>query len=117
MKDYTKIKNYRTKYKRYFGIDFDQNFDIHHINFDRSDNEIKNLLLLPKELHAKYHFILNAIGATNGNADLTLNNLNVTEYNSLIFEQLPAVLAECRKWQKLKEYRYSEVAYKTIFAG
>lgn len=115
MKDIEKLKNYREKYERFYGITFNSDFDVHHIDFDRTNNDIKNLLLLPKDLHAKYHMILNAIGAYKGVADLSLKNFNMTEYNNLFFEKLPDVISECRKWQKLKEYRYSDAAYKMIF--
>lgn len=109
------VKSYRERYKRHFGISFGADMVVHHIDFDRTNNEVKNLLLLPRELHEKYHLIMNAIGATKGVADLTLNNYNMLEYNNTLFEQLPDVISECRKWQRLKEYRYSEVAYNLIF--
>lgn len=46
---------YKRLYKEYYGINFDGNFDIHHINGDCEDNNIANLVLLPKELHRIYH--------------------------------------------------------------
>lgn len=50
--------NYRKYYKDYYGIDFDSNYVIHHIDFDRSNNDINNLILLPSKLHSRYHFLL-----------------------------------------------------------
>ena len=32
-------------------------FVVHHINHDRGDNRVNNLLLLPKKLHSKYHLL------------------------------------------------------------
>ncbi|MGN0451460.1 MAG: HNH endonuclease [Acutalibacteraceae bacterium] len=61
MKDMNAYKNYRTKYKRFYDINFDKSYHIHHIDFDRTNNDITNLLLLPGELHTKYHLIINAI--------------------------------------------------------
>ena len=29
--------------------------EIHHLDFNRDDNDISNLLLLPKELHQRFH--------------------------------------------------------------
>lgn len=49
------LKNARAKYKRFYGIDFGDEYDIHHIDLDKSNNDIENLLLLPKELHKEYH--------------------------------------------------------------
>lgn len=37
MKDINKLKDYRLKYKRYYDIDFDKDYAIHHI-----DKEIIN---------------------------------------------------------------------------
>lgn len=47
--------DYRQYYKDYYNIDFGSEYEVHHIDFDRSNNDINNLLLLPKPLHAKYH--------------------------------------------------------------
>ena len=51
MKDINKLKDYRLKYKRYYNIDYDSSFDIHHIDINHENNDIKNLLLLPRSLH------------------------------------------------------------------
>lgn len=115
IKDNNKVKSYREKYKRHYNISFGSDMVIHHIDFDRTNNEISNLLLLPRKLHEEYHTILTAIGARKGVADLTFNNYDITEFNSVLFEKLPSVIAECRKWQKLKEYRYSDTAYRVLF--
>ena len=53
--------NYRDKYKRRFGIDFGPDMAVHHIDFDRSNNDISNLILLPSKLHAKYHWHVSAL--------------------------------------------------------
>lgn len=55
MKDINQLKNYRLKYKRYYKIDFGSEYAIHHIDFNRKNNDISNLLLLPNDLHSKYH--------------------------------------------------------------
>ncbi len=43
MKDMNKLKDYRLKYKRYYGIDFGDNYVIHHIDLNHNNNNIKNL--------------------------------------------------------------------------
>jgi hypothetical protein len=121
MKDINNLKNYREKYKRYYGIDFGKEYAIHHIDLDRSNNDISNLLLLPKELHAKYHMILNAISIcpdkpkADGFIDVRISNAIITEYNAKMFELLPETIAECNKWLRWKYERYSEAARKVIF--
>ena len=112
MKDFSKIKNYRTKYKRYYGIDFDGEFDVHHIDLNRENNDISNLLLLPKELHAKYHLIINALSVSpekpkaDGFIDMRLSSMAQTRYAALLFAQLPEVIAECNKWVVHKANNY-----------
>lgn len=49
--------NYRKFYKEYYQIEFDNSFHIHHIDGNRENNNINNLLLLPKKLHQQYHFL------------------------------------------------------------
>lgn len=34
-------------------------FVVHHINHNREDNRVHNLILLPKKLHSRYHALLN----------------------------------------------------------
>ena len=56
--------DYRQLYKEHYGIEFDQNMAVHHIDFDRSNNNIDNLLLMPRSLHQKYHFAVNCLQGT-----------------------------------------------------
>ena len=49
------IMDYRRKYKTYFKIQFGKEYDIHHIDFNHENNDIDNLLLLPKDLHQRLH--------------------------------------------------------------
>lgn len=48
------MKQYRRLYKKSVG-DIPKGFEIHHIDGDRENNKIENLLMLPKELHTEYH--------------------------------------------------------------
>jgi len=50
-----KKSNYRKKYLEYFGLKDDTNFQVHHIDLDRNNNSLNNLVLLPKELHRNIH--------------------------------------------------------------
>ena len=33
-------------------------FDVHHINHNRDDNKLNNLVLIPKKLHKRYHLLV-----------------------------------------------------------
>lgn len=51
--------NYRKLYEKHYGIKIPPEYDIHHIDFNRNNNDIKNLILLPKSLHRKLHWVRN----------------------------------------------------------
>lgn len=55
MKDALELKDYREKFKRYYGLSFSKDYHIHHIDLDHSNNDIENLMIVPKELHEVYH--------------------------------------------------------------
>ena len=48
-------KNYRKYYEAQTGVKIPDGFHIHHIDHDRDNNTIENLVALPEELHTKYH--------------------------------------------------------------
>ena len=81
--------NYRKYYKDYYGIDFDSNYVIHHIDFDRSNNDINNLILLPSKLHSRYHFLLTGFNSDKNNKGNMMKNLCET-------------MAEIDKWVRIK---------------
>lgn len=100
--------NYRKYYKEYYGIDFDNEYSIHHIDFNRDNNSIENLILLPKRLHRRYHFILTALGAENGiikNFNLQMDaqmNKPITDYQRKMLINFLNVTEELKKWQEYK---------------
>jgi len=95
--------DYRQYYKDYYGIEFDENMVIHHIDFDRSNNNIDNLLMMPKELHAKYHWNVSALGGArtgiiNGDARITGNLC----CEASRFRGLADALEEIMDWMRVK---------------
>ena len=56
-----KHTDYISYYAQHFGIDWDrEQFQVHHIDGNHDNNEIDNLILLPRELHAELHTALNS---------------------------------------------------------
>lgn len=55
------IFNYRKFYEKQTGKKVPKDFDIHHIDLNRENNDIENLVAIPKELHKKYHALLSKI--------------------------------------------------------
>ena len=110
MKDISKLKNYREKYKRYYGIEFGKDYEIHHIDLNHDNNDIDNLVLLPKELHRKYHFYLNAVRKIKGgesymcmfDARISVNILNTKSYGRNAICNLVSVLNKCSYWYDKK---------------
>lgn len=104
MKDINKLKGYRTKYKRYYGIDFGSEYAVHHIDGNRENNDISNLVLLPSKLHSKYHFQKTVIEATPLPTRISGNGLNVQSYYLACLEEFLETIAECNKWYDYKMY-------------
>jgi len=111
MKDVSKIKNYRTKFKKYYGIDFSNDYEIHHIDLDRGNNNIENLMILPRALHHKYHFYLSATKFPTDDklrrsidAKICGGLLNKSGYEFEMLAGLIDVLRECAPWYDYKLY-------------
>ncbi len=47
--------NYRKYYEEMCNLKIPSNCEIHHIDFNRQNNNINNLVMLPATLHTKYH--------------------------------------------------------------
>lgn len=56
------MKDYRKIYADYYCIEWDSKlFEVHHIDRNRENNDVHNLVLLPKKLHKEYHRIISII--------------------------------------------------------
>jgi hypothetical protein len=101
MKDINELKDYRLKYKRYYGIEFNSDYAIHHIDFNHNNNDISNLLLLPKDLHNRYHQLVNELGGVDEHGNIKFNaliNMCVSNYAAPIIEELGATIKAINKW-------------------
>lgn len=110
MKDITNMKNYREKYKRYYNIEFGREYEIHHIDLNHENNDIENLVLLPKKLHHRYHFYINALQPMQTekykitfDIRITGNYLNEITYERTMMNGLIDALEECNKWFDFRE--------------
>ena len=92
--------NYRKIYSDYFGIKIGSEYAIHHIDGNRSNNKIYNLLLLPKRLHSQYHFYKSIIDSWNKSTDL--NDIYGNTYLLNAFEKFSKVCYECFKYYRIK---------------
>ena len=96
--------NYIDQYARHYGITWDhKKFEVHHIDGNRNNNDVLNLILLPKELHQRLH--------TSGWFDLDryesqvlkcgMSDQDVRELKARI-EAIDA----CRRWATLRAVEY-----------
>lgn len=101
-----KTTNYRQYYKDYYGIEFGPDMVVHHIDFDRSNNDIRNLLLLPNRLHTKYHFVIQTLFGCEMDKSL-LKGLQLTGpmvaiHNVKWLKIMAETLEEIQPWMQMK---------------
>lgn len=114
MKDALELKDYREKFKRYYGLSFSKDYHIHHIDLDHSNNDIENLMIVPKELHEVYHeCLVNVQMLTEGKGTSRLFEFdvkptgNISGYKNFVFTILlrfMKVLEEMNNWHDYKLY-------------
>lgn len=109
-KEISKIKDYRREFKKYYNLELSEEYDIHHIDLNHENNDMNNLMILPKILHIKYHSLLNDLRISKPIKLITLdlkihgNQINLNSYNLQIIKDLINVLDECAKWYDYKLY-------------
>ena len=106
--------DYRRIYKEYYGIEFDNALEIHHIDLDRTNNALDNLLLLTRELHREYHELLKACA---GGGSTCIDVTALCLYRIQALEKLLPVLEEMHKWRRLKNHNYDSSLVPFIFGG
>jgi len=109
--------NYRKYYSDYYGIKIDSSYAIHHIDFDRNNNNINNLLLLPRKLHSKYHLLINSLTYQkseiyHGFFDMKASNIN--KYSLEVAKSIPKTLTELFKWINAKQCNYEYYYQKNL---
>ena len=103
--------NYRKYYKEYYNIEFGIDMEVHHIDFNRDNNDIENLLLIPKDTHKLFHDSL-YIFAYNINKMFDMLNTNFNSLNedtSYYIDNLQnyiIALRNIQKWVFYKELNY-----------
>lgn len=80
----------------YTNTEIPNDFIIHHIDLNKKNNNIENLILLPTKLHSKYHMCIQQFQET----PIKINRENADNYSALI--KLSEVMKECRYWIEYK---------------
>lgn len=112
-------KSYRQIYEEALGEQIIQNYVIHHIDFDRTNNQISNLVMLPKELHTKYHFFLQSTDPNWKTGVITLCSLVLLGCPNLYISkdkmiEFYDIMSECQYWL---EYRNSLINKRSVANG
>lgn len=108
--------NYRELYSQAYGITWDKDLEIHHIDGDRENNDLSNLVLLPSDLHHWLHESMLHINAcalivkpnTKGLLDDMLFSVLKygVSYSMDVMGDFVHVLSKCRRWGFLKSVNY-----------
>lgn len=102
--NFLSMTDYLKFYSRYYGITWDhQKFEVHHVDGNHYNNDIRNLILLPKDLHRRLH--------TSGWFDLKRYEAQVLTCG--MSDQNPAdamsrvdAIDACRRWAHLRTVGY-----------
>lgn len=98
--------SYRKKYKDYFNIQFGNEYDVHHIDFNHYNDSIDNLLLIPKELHQRLHKAKTNYGAFVDNQKNVFSDIkNQVSCNILskAMREIADIYSELERWVYMKE--------------
>lgn len=108
------MTDYKKLYAKTYGITWDADMEIHHIDRNRKNNDISNLILLPGYLHREMHIYLN--GAVFMSEQVTAGDVieRIMErvfnygnsYDQQAFLSLLLLLSECKRWGFLKSISY-----------
>lgn len=102
------MQNYKKIYTSITKKPIPKGFDIHHIDMNRNNNSIENLVMLPKELHRQYHqLILNIPNTILFNTTIQSLLYGGNAYNDFLLSNLIAfndVKKECDKWCDYRDY-------------
>ena len=108
--------SYRQDYERYYEVAVYNDWDIHHIDYNHNNNDIHNLVALPKYLHKKLHKAYYNFCVWNKNRDLTDIKLisgkvnSDSMFNNSLYEYL-TVLQECVPYMNLKDELDMRIKY------
>lgn len=106
--------NYRKFYEEVTKVKLPEDFDVHHIDGNRKNNQITNLVALPSELHKKYHDlvfyfknknfrpIVRILGVLNGG-----NGFN--DYYKICYDNFLKIYKQCQKYVDYRDYLLNKI--------
>ncbi len=100
---------YRKFYSQKFQITIPTEFDIHHLDFNHDNDDIKNLLLLPKELHERLHKAHREMRMWEIKADAIESYSNLTLIKASMMKEMSEVLIDVAYWLRVKEMELLQI--------
>jgi len=97
------MENYRKLFCKHYGIKLDSRYDIHHIDGNRENNDIGNLMILPKSLHAMYHSAKKAIATVPMDVCPSMCMPQYYDFSS-DYKNFCDIVSKCSIWYDYKMY-------------
>lgn len=101
------MEDYRKIYESQCNIKIPKGYVIHHIDFDRTNNHIRNLVMLPKDLHREYHETNNLVSLIDIHLELTSvidKGNGINSYSKYIIDKFTSIYEECCKYVDYRDY-------------
>lgn len=99
--------DYRKFYEEKCNIKIPVGYEIHHIDEDRNNNDIRNLVMLPSKLHHDYHAIKQEMKLFDINFNVTSildNGSAINNISNILYERFIQVIKECNKYANYRDY-------------
>lgn len=93
--------DYKRKFEKEYDVIIPEGYDIHHINMDHEDDNLMNLMVLPRDLHREYHQIVLEVDLASvwdWNTVIIPSNLTVEQYRRDCAMGLLVILKRCGYW-------------------
>ena len=104
-----KTMRYSEKFKKQYNVDFGKEYIIHHIDGNHNNDDINNLMILPRGLHSKYHLLKSVIDNHALNTTISGNSVSANNYYLTYYEKFIEVLHECNKWLDFTRFLAGEM--------
>lgn len=103
------MKDYRKLYAEAYGIEWDtKKYEVHHMDFNHDNNDLDNLVLVPKTLHHQYHFTLETVKQNVKSLDDLWSVKTLDSYTSQRLEEFVKYRFLMSQFYKIKYY-YSQI--------
>lgn len=98
--------NYRKFYEKSLGIKIPNRFVIHHLDLNHYNNDIDNLLMLPRKLHEEYHRLSSKICDCQLDIKISshMSGFRSQLYKINLLNTFMNTYTECVKWMDFKNF-------------